>query len=169
MHILLSYSLVKKAANGGIYSLHPLVHCWCHDSMSHEEQQFSSFVATLLASFITFDFNAKDYTFRQALIPHIKALGKCNEELGIQGSYGHKLYTNFSLAYVEAGYWKEAEGMQAPAMQASWKDLGEEHPDTLSSMGNLAVTYWNQGRWREAEELEIQVMQMRKRILRMEP
>jgi hypothetical protein len=26
--ILLSYSLIKKAANGGIYSLHPLVHCW---------------------------------------------------------------------------------------------------------------------------------------------
>jgi Tetratricopeptide repeat len=30
----------------------------------------------------------------------------------------------------------------------------EEHPDTLTSMGNLASTYWNQGQWAEAEELE---------------
>ena len=26
-----------------------------------------------------------------------------------------------------------------------------EHPDTLTSMVNLASTYWNQGRWKEAE------------------
>lgn len=43
--------------------------------------------------------------------------------------------------------------------------LGEEHPDTLTSMGNLASTYSNQGRWKEAEELEVQVTETRKRVL----
>jgi hypothetical protein len=33
--------------------------------------------------------------------------------------------------------------------------LGDEHPDALTSMGNLASTYWKQGRWKEAEELEV--------------
>jgi hypothetical protein len=42
--------------------------------------------------------------------------------------------------------------------RASSRVLGEEHPSTLTSMGNLASTYWNQGRWKEAEELEVQVM-----------
>ena len=37
--------------------------------------------------------------------------------------------------------------------------LGQEHPDTLTSMSNLALTYQSQGRWKEAEELEVQVMQ----------
>jgi Tetratricopeptide repeat len=46
--------------------------------------------------------------------------------------------------------------------------LGQEHPDTLSNMANLASTYRNQGRWEEAEELEVQVMEMRKRVLRHE-
>jgi hypothetical protein len=32
--------------------------------------------------------------------------------------------------------------------------LGEDHPDTLSSMANLAATYRNQGRWKDAEVLE---------------
>jgi len=43
--------------------------------------------------------------------------------------------------------------------------LGQEHPDTLSSMANLASTYRNQGRWKEAEGLELQVMETRKRVL----
>jgi hypothetical protein len=34
-----------------------------------------------------------------------------------------------------------------------------EHPDTLTSMGNLALTYWNQGRWKEAKELGVEVME----------
>ena len=37
--------------------------------------------------------------------------------------------------------------------------LGKEHPDTLTSMDNLAETYWNQGRWKEAEQLEVTVME----------
>jgi hypothetical protein len=35
--------------------------------------------------------------------------------------------------------------------------LGREHPDTLTSMNNLASTFCNQGRWNEAEELQTQV------------
>ncbi|KAI9785621.1 MAG: hypothetical protein M1816_000368 [Peltula sp. TS41687] len=43
--------------------------------------------------------------------------------------------------------------------------LGQEHPDTLSSMANLASTYSNQGRRQEAEELEVEVLEARKRVL----
>ena len=45
------------------------------------------------------------------------------------------------------------------------KLLGEEDPNTLICMGNLAFTYRNQGRWNEAEQLEVQVMDKRKRLL----
>jgi hypothetical protein len=43
--------------------------------------------------------------------------------------------------------------------------LGEEHPDTLLSMNNLALTYLNQEQWKEAEELQVRVMQTRRRVL----
>ena len=43
--------------------------------------------------------------------------------------------------------------------------LGEEHPDSLTIMANLALTYQNQGRWKEAEELLMLVMEMSKRVL----
>src|SRR5271163_2678994 len=40
-----------------------------------------------------------------------------------------------------------------------------EHPNTLTSMANLALTYWRQGRWTEAEELEVEVMEKSLRVL----
>ena len=43
--------------------------------------------------------------------------------------------------------------------------LGEEHPDTLSSMAHLASTFGNQERWKEAEGLDVQVLEARKRVL----
>jgi Tetratricopeptide repeat len=50
-------------------------------------------------------------------------------------------------------------------MEIRKRVLGEKHPDTLISIGNLASTYRNQGRWKKDEELEVQVMEMRKRVL----
>ena len=43
--------------------------------------------------------------------------------------------------------------------------LGPEHPDTLTSMHNLASTYRDQGRWTEAEKLFVQVMETEKTVL----
>ena len=50
-------------------------------------------------------------------------------------------------------------------METRLKILGEEHPDTLKSISNLALIYRNQGRWKEAEELQVRVMEIRKRML----
>jgi hypothetical protein len=50
-------------------------------------------------------------------------------------------------------------------METSKKKLGADHPDTLTSMANLASTYRNQGRWDAAEELFVQVMEMSKKKL----
>jgi hypothetical protein len=63
------------------------------------------------------------------------------------------------------GRYEEAEELQAEVMQMIERVLGEEHPDTLTSMGNLATMYRNRGRWNEAEELEVRVTQTTKRVL----
>ena len=52
-----------------------------------------------------------------------------------------------------------AHGVHGKVWGSVKYSLGEEHPDTLSSMANLAATYWKQGRWKEAEDLQVQVMQ----------
>ena len=50
-------------------------------------------------------------------------------------------------------------------METRNRVLGPEHPETLTSMDNLASTYLNQGRWQEAEELLAQMIEIRTRVL----
>ncbi|KAJ0108861.1 hypothetical protein J7T55_011355 [Diaporthe amygdali] len=63
------------------------------------------------------------------------------------------------------GQWKEAELSAVQSVNIRQEVLGEEDPDTLISMSNLAVTYRNQGRWEESEKLEVKVMEMCKQKL----
>jgi hypothetical protein len=50
-------------------------------------------------------------------------------------------------------------------METRKRVLGAEHPDTLTSMANLASTYRNQGRWSEAEELQTTELEICSRVL----
>lgn len=43
--------------------------------------------------------------------------------------------------------------------------LGANHPDTLTSMTNLASTFSNKGRFKEAKKLEVQLMEISIRVL----
>ncbi|KZL79244.1 kinesin light chain 1 [Colletotrichum incanum] len=63
------------------------------------------------------------------------------------------------------GKWIAAEQHVVQAVELHVTALGGEHPNTLTSIANLASTYWNQGRWKEAEELEVQVVEVSKRVL----
>src|SRR5204862_129233 len=76
-----------------------------------------------------------------------------------------ELAWNFGLCLLSDGRYNEAEKALLEVMRRNRTVLGEEHPDTLTSMANLASTYRNQGRWTEAEELEVQVIERSKRVL----
>ena len=46
-------------------------------------------------------------------------------------------------------------------MEKSKDVLGEGHPDTLTSINNLAATYMYQERWEEAETMQIELLKKR--------
>jgi hypothetical protein len=50
---------------------------------------------------------------------------------------------NLASTYTNQGWWKEAEELFVQVMEMSSSVLGKEHPDTLTSMANLALTFWN--------------------------
>ncbi|KAI0605404.1 TPR-12 multi-domain protein [Pyrenophora tritici-repentis] len=76
-----------------------------------------------------------------------------------------RLASKCATALFSDGRYEEAEELQVQVMETRKRVLGDEHPNTLTSMGNLAATYRNQGRWKEAEELQVQVLQTSKRVL----
>ncbi|ORY64996.1 P-loop containing nucleoside triphosphate hydrolase protein, partial [Pseudomassariella vexata] len=61
--------------------------------------------------------------------------------------------------------WEAAEKLFIKVIKRNKQKLGADHPDTLTSMANLASTYQKQGRWKEAEKLEVEVMETRKQKL----
>ncbi|KAI4192103.1 MAG: hypothetical protein LQ350_008700, partial [Teloschistes chrysophthalmus] len=76
-----------------------------------------------------------------------------------------------SLMYNAAWYaWRKGNVIEAiqlsrTAMEVRTKILGQEHEETLRSMGMVGLAYNLGGRWNEAEELEVRVMETRKRVL----
>jgi Tetratricopeptide repeat len=166
IHVLQSFSLIKKNKVGNVYSIHPLVHSWSRDRMTKQNSEILACCASkLLSQSIKFRFLRQDYAFRQTLIPHIKANHQYAIKAGIRNPYDGDEGTNFSLVYFESGYWKEAEELQAQVLEMRKSQLGVEHPHTLTSIASLAGTFHHQGRWKEAEELQVQVLEMRKRVL----
>jgi tetratricopeptide (TPR) repeat protein len=75
------------------------------------------------------------------------------------------LAEKFGLCLCSDGRFNDAEELFVQVMKMRKRVLGEEHPDTLTSMNHLASTYQNQGRWKEAEDLFVQVIETRKRVL----
>ena len=63
------------------------------------------------------------------------------------------------------GQYKRAEELQVQEMQTRKRVLGDEHPDTLTSMNNLAYTLQLQSRYKEALALIETCFHLRQQVL----
>ncbi|KEY74892.1 hypothetical protein S7711_09765 [Stachybotrys chartarum IBT 7711] len=101
--------------------------------------------------------------FRRHLVVHLPGNGEDYGE-GAKTLKKHECFAGRILGWVyhDEGLWKEAESLFVQVMESRKMKLGADHPETLTSMGNLASTYRNQGRWEEAEGLEVQVVETSK-------
>ena len=105
--------------------------------------------------------------FRRYFIPHIAVVRlHVDKRLRVEDLSEHDLASRSIVArllYNEGG-WSTAAELEVQVIEIRKRVLGPEHPDTLTSMHNLALISQNQGRWQEAEELQVQVMEITKRV-----
>ena len=164
--VLLSFSLIRREHSSEMLSIHPLVHCWSREQMSISEQQrMHQMGSTILSCAISRGSTSQDYALRRLIFPHIKANDLYGIQTGLTKQYYDDQYNSFASVMVENGDWNTAEQLLIQVMDMRKKVLGEEHAETLLSIGNLAIIYWNQGKWNNAEQLEIQVMNMSEKLL----
>jgi hypothetical protein len=153
-----SYSLIDFDESKQAYMIHPLIHSWIPTTLP-DTGLMHACTQWILGMSIKWESSLEDYAFRRGLLCHIDTTLQ-------SGTPEHvDIAVQFSLAYHEGGQWREAEMLQLQVMETRKQVLGEEHPDTLTSMANMASTYWNQGRWKEAEVLNVQVLEATKRVL----
>ncbi|KAH7010347.1 hypothetical protein EDB80DRAFT_420649 [Ilyonectria destructans] len=65
----------------------------------------------------------------------------------------------------DCGRWREKERVDVKVLELQREVLGEEHPDTISCMGNLGTTYHSQGRYNEAEEITVKALKLQQEVL----
>ncbi|KAJ5123879.1 uncharacterized protein N7515_007704 [Penicillium bovifimosum] len=103
------------------------------------------------------------HRFRRHLILHLSDVGNIDpNSISIREMGDVFIRTILARVHYDEGQWEEAEQLFVQVMETRKTKLGQDHPDTLISMGHIASTFWNQGRWEEAEQLEVQVMETRK-------
>jgi tetratricopeptide (TPR) repeat protein len=162
---LTAYAFITRRPEDRSFDLHRLVHLATRNWLREEDlfAQWSGKVLARLADIFPDD----DYRNREvwrAYLPHARYVLQCDvrgedieERLSLLDNYGRCLLSD--------GRYTEAEQPFVQAVEIRKKVLGQEHPNTLIGIANLASTFWNQGRWKEAEELVVQVMETRKREL----
>ncbi|KAF9766796.1 hypothetical protein IL306_000734 [Fusarium sp. DS 682] len=165
LDILRGYSLVSVTATGDTCEMHALVQfctrVWI-SAAGNEEQWRQLFLRSMSIHFPDGAFET--WPTCQILLPHIEPTFE--EEPPTEGLLDWAcLLTNCAYYMLTIGKYGVAEDLSKMAVNTRTKKLGEEHPDTLTSMANLASTYWNQGRWKKAEELDVGVLETMKTAL----
>jgi tetratricopeptide (TPR) repeat protein len=164
--LLVRYGLVRPIAEPwkGI-TMHGLVR-WRASVGMDREQYWRLYLAFMVAVCENIGEEADSVRFRRHVVVHLppkdEILGGTN---GVKDEGLWRMWTTIGHVLWKEGRWKEAEELDVKVMEARSRVVGEEHPDTLTAMVNLAATYWNQGRSKEAEELFVKVMEARSRVL----
>jgi DNA polymerase III delta prime subunit len=164
VRVLDRYALVTRRPAESALDVHRLVHYALRKRLQAEgrlQEWIQRTIARILRLFP--NHNHINQSKWRRLLPHAQDV-----LLRTQGNYDEGrlgLAWKCAMALYSDGQYKAAEELFVQVMETRKRVLGDEHPDTLISMNNLASTYRDQGRSNEAEELEVQVMQTRKRVL----
>ena len=67
--------------------------------------------------------------------------------------------------YLYVYKYSNAEALFSEVLEIRRRAFGPEHPDTLSTMNELARTYYDEGNYEKAERLCSEVLEMRRRVL----
>ncbi|KAG8706345.1 hypothetical protein FRC09_002460 [Ceratobasidium sp. 395] len=159
MDELVLYSLIDYDRVNEAFALHVLVQDWCCTMIPHSKATALMHTSHLLALSIDWSNTLETHTYRRGLLVHVSKLLAKPDTSNINDA------AFFVKVYRENGRWKEEELLEVRVLDTTKQTFGELHPDTLTSMHNLASTYWNQGRWEEAEALQVRVLNAGKQTL----
>ncbi|KAH8822492.1 hypothetical protein DL96DRAFT_1684203 [Flagelloscypha sp. PMI_526] len=159
---ILSFSLFEFNTISCSVSLHPLVQQWAQHHSQHRRHIIPA-AQTLVSLATPRGDSSEDYALRISLLPHLRESTKS----GVQLHYS-LLPRAGNLAHWHLGENHNALKLTQEVLELKKQVLGNEHPDTLMIMSNLAVVQSNLGQHRDSLKLNEEVLEVRKRLLRNE-
>ena len=157
MKRLLAYSLVESHQDIESYSMHPVVHDWCIESISCGKLDLMRLALIIVGAAAPKPLEPANWAMQQRLLPHAN---RCMQQLhttkGLDeiedGDCNDGVY-NLGFLYFKQGKLAEAEKMYQRALKGHDEVWGSEHESTLNVVYNIGVLYFKQDKWIEAEKM----------------
>ena len=166
IHTLTSFSLIEMSADGSEFEMHRLVQFSMKKWMElyDELDSWKETYVTLMDDNYPVG-RHENWTACQALFPHARAVVACRPVGGRAVEAWASVLFKAAWYVSEMGKHEEAEEMDRGAFEARKAVLGEEHPDTLTSLNNLALVLQDQGKYEQAEDMNRQALEGREKAL----
>ena len=160
IHMLRDYSLIITNTRSDVFEMHRLVQFatrrWLEQNNRLEE--WKEKYITIMAKMFPVG-RHKNWKRCQALFPHAElTLGYQPMNKDFLQEWATILF-NAAWYARELGKYKKAEEMNRQALERRKMVLGKEHPDTLTSVSNLALVLQDQGKYKAAEKLNRQALE----------
>ncbi|PVI00868.1 hypothetical protein DM02DRAFT_614032 [Periconia macrospinosa] len=133
--------------------MHKLVHAWGCDRLTRDEQaRYSRATFELIVEVVEMAESGRTAPEdKLRVVPHVM------ESFAALGDRGNKVsegvvdeLEGVGLFLNHIGKWREGREIQEVVLDGRRRILGEEHPDTISAMSNLAIALGDQGQLDEA-------------------
>jgi tetratricopeptide (TPR) repeat protein len=159
------YSLLRVTVDS--LTVHRLVQTVVRAGLHHEDQrQWATAAFRLLGSAFPYPSNeVATWPACAALLPHALAVIDYAEGIEVEAEAA-ALLLNEAGQYLESrGQYRQALVLQEQALAGFRRVLGDDHPDTLDSINNLALTRQDLGDLDGARGLHEQTLTARRRLL----
>ncbi|KXX73750.1 Nephrocystin-3 [Madurella mycetomatis] len=159
---LKAYAFITLQDGGDSFDMHRLVRLAMRNWLANQKQGCIAGVIQRLSDVFPFP-EHENRDVWMSYLPHAQA-ALAFKDADDDEAKGRLLETT-AIAVARLGKYGEAEQMQRQALELRKKVLGEEHPDTLGSINNLATILGNLKRYEEAEQIHRQALELRKKVL----
>lgn len=140
--MLLAYSLVESHESTGSYSIHPVVHEWCAETISYGGVESLTLAFLVVGFAVPVDSEREYWLLQQRLVPHadrcMRQLDKYSVPDLIEYSRSSAAFHSFGLLCADQGKLAEAEKMYRRALDGYEKLRGPNHPTTKLISRNLS-------------------------------
>ena len=160
-----TYSLIRRNEDG-CWSIHRLLQEVVRESLNQEQVGWANSVIKLLDQVYDFDYNQqKTWEKSRQLIPHMQAAVEIAVSLQIENKQLGQICNEIGYYLHHQGRYEEAKPLYNRALEIRERVLGPDHPETATSLNNLAALYYNQGWYEEAEPLYKRALEIVKWVL----
>ena len=155
MKRLLAYSMIESHQDTGSYSMHPVVHDWCTESISRGKVDLTRLALMMVGLAVAGQSEPEYWVMQQRLVPHAN---RCVQQYHSPEQYDRTddeessdAFHNLGDLYKDQGKLAEAEKMYQRALDGYEKAWGPEHTSTLDTVNNLGLLCKDQGKPAESE------------------